>query len=283
MNRRASPRARTIRTAPTVPCIPVDRGGAPVPRSYAPGSGPVTGEIGSCTSVEGGSERSTGSPGTAPNRRRRSAGRSDRRWPWRPASPWPSPRSACTSSPTSIASTTTSCGRRRRSSRARRPSATRSRRRPSGSATGSSRTCCPSGAIDGVDARPDPVPAAAGVAARAVRRGVRPRRRRPAAVHGARGGRRRDLLVDDRPAARVGRRAGPDDPVLRIRDRLLVHGPERDDLVPGPHRRGRADDARGRAGARDRRIARAAGRTTRRSTVAASRSGCCSGSRRPPA
>ena len=53
-----------------------------------------------------------------------------------------------------------------------------------------------------------------------------------------------------------------DDGVLRIRDRLLVHRPERDDLVPGPHRRGRADDARGRAGARDRRIARAAGRTT---------------------
>ena len=62
MRRRARPSARTIRIAPTAPCVPVDRDGAPVPRSYPPDAGPVTGN-GSCTSVEGGSERSTGSPG----------------------------------------------------------------------------------------------------------------------------------------------------------------------------------------------------------------------------
>ena len=61
MRRRASPSARTIRTAPTAPCVPVDRDGAPVPRSDPPDAGPVTGN-GSCTSVEGGSERSTGPP-----------------------------------------------------------------------------------------------------------------------------------------------------------------------------------------------------------------------------
>ena len=44
MRRRASPSARTIRIAPTVPCVPVDRVGVPVPRSYPPETGPVTGE-----------------------------------------------------------------------------------------------------------------------------------------------------------------------------------------------------------------------------------------------
>ena len=74
MSRRARPSARTNRTAPTAPCVPVDRDGAPVPRSIPTEAGPVTGN-GSCTSVEGGSERSTGSPG-GPH----------------PA-PWPHPRS----------------------------------------------------------------------------------------------------------------------------------------------------------------------------------------------
>ena len=62
MSRRARPSARTNKTAPTAPCVPVDRDGAPVPRSIPTEAGPVTGN-GSCTSVEGGSERSTGSPG----------------------------------------------------------------------------------------------------------------------------------------------------------------------------------------------------------------------------
>ena len=44
MSRRASPRARTTRIAPTAPCVPVDRVGAPVPRSGPPDAGPVTGE-----------------------------------------------------------------------------------------------------------------------------------------------------------------------------------------------------------------------------------------------
>ena len=76
MSRRASPSARTTRTAPTAPCVPVDRDGAAVPRSVPPDAGPVTGN-GSCTSVEGGSERSTGSPngplapGAGPRGRRR--------------------------------------------------------------------------------------------------------------------------------------------------------------------------------------------------------------------
>ncbi len=62
MRRRARPSARTTRTAPTAPCVPVTRDGARVPRSVPRAAGPVTGN-GSCTSVEGGPERSTGSPG----------------------------------------------------------------------------------------------------------------------------------------------------------------------------------------------------------------------------
>ena len=61
MSRRTRPSARTTRTAPTAPCVPVARDGARVPRSVPAEAGPVTG-MGSCTSVEGGSERSTGSP-----------------------------------------------------------------------------------------------------------------------------------------------------------------------------------------------------------------------------
>ena len=124
MSRRARPSARTTRTAPTAPCVPVDRDGAPVPRSIPPDAGPVTGN-GSCTSVEGGSERSTGSPGgphAAPGliRGRLACWRSPSGsgWPWSPSrSTWP---------PGPIASTTTSCGRRPHSSRARPRSATRS-------------------------------------------------------------------------------------------------------------------------------------------------------------
>ena len=60
MSRRTRPSASTTRTAPTAPCVPVARDGARVPRSVPAEAGPVTG-MGSCASVEGGSERSTGS------------------------------------------------------------------------------------------------------------------------------------------------------------------------------------------------------------------------------
>src|SRR5262245_35309067 len=43
MSRRASPSARTIRTAPTAPCIPVACAGAPVPRAVPPAAGAVAG------------------------------------------------------------------------------------------------------------------------------------------------------------------------------------------------------------------------------------------------
>src|SRR5260221_8715962 len=66
MRRRASPAARTTRTAPTVSRVPVARDGAPVPRPVPPNAGPVTGN-GSCTSGEGGSERSTGRPAEPPS------------------------------------------------------------------------------------------------------------------------------------------------------------------------------------------------------------------------
>src|ERR1700675_2673589 len=66
MRRRASPAARTKRTAPTVSRVPVARDGAPVPRPVPPNAGPVTGN-GSCTSGEGGSERSTGRPAGPPD------------------------------------------------------------------------------------------------------------------------------------------------------------------------------------------------------------------------
>ena len=53
------------------------------------------------------------------------------------------------------------------------------------------------------------------------------------------------------PSSPAGRAPGHGR-VLRLRDRVLVHRPARDDLVPGPHRRGRPDHARGRPGARRR-------------------------------
>ena len=77
MSRRARPSARTTRTAPTAPCVPVTRDGARVPRSVPRAAGPVTGN-GSCTSVEGGPERSTGSPG-GPRGTPRTDGRPDGR------------------------------------------------------------------------------------------------------------------------------------------------------------------------------------------------------------
>ena len=99
-------------------------------RGQSPGNG-------SCTSVEGGSERSTGSPGgplgsplARSARRRAVAGAS----PSGSALPWP--RWPSTLRPGPIASTTTSSGRPPPSSRARPRSATRStaRRRRSGNA-----------------------------------------------------------------------------------------------------------------------------------------------------
>ena len=59
----------------------------------------------------------------------------------------------------------------------------------------------------------------------------------------------RDLLVDARAARRAVRDPGGDDRVLRVRDGVLVQRPAGHDLVPGPHRGDRPDDAgvRGRA------------------------------------
>ena len=50
----------------------------------------------------------------------------------------------------------------------------------------------------------------------------------------------RPLLVDARPARGAARDPAGDDALLRVRDRLLVLRPARDDLVPGPHRGDRA-------------------------------------------
>ena len=84
---------------------------------------------GSCTSVEGGSERSTGPAGGLRPVTRGWTCRLTARdgWPSWPACCWRSPRSRSTSRPRPTASTTTSCGRPRPSSRARRRSAIRSR------------------------------------------------------------------------------------------------------------------------------------------------------------
>ena len=132
MSRRARPSARTTRTAPTAPCVPVSPRRRSLCLARSRRSRGQSPGIGSCTSVEGGSERSTGSPGGPHSRpsgprsrrpaRRPVAGprRRDRARRWR--------RWRSTASPTRTAATTTSCGRRRPSSRATPRSAIRSRR-----------------------------------------------------------------------------------------------------------------------------------------------------------
>ena len=211
MSRRARPSARTIRTAPTAPCVPVDRDGAPVPRSGPPDAGPVTGN-GSCTSVEGGSERSTGSP-RGPRSDRpidRRAGRASlavvggdpagaslalARLPRRPGSTgfydhfvWQAvglPRGPGGDPLPG-----------RQHGRARRQLAT-------------SRTSCRSRRRDGVAARPPAVPAAAGASSccRSWRCGAwRPTTSALFTILAAR--RRRARLVDARAARRSGRPSG---------------------------------------------------------------------------
>ena len=78
MSRRASPRARTIRIAPTVPCVPVDRGGAPVPRSYPPDAGPVTGETAPARAWKVDRSVAQGRPGGPPSRPPTTGGRGAR-------------------------------------------------------------------------------------------------------------------------------------------------------------------------------------------------------------
>ena len=245
MRRRASPSARTTRTAPT----------APASRSPATAlvclarsrrvAGPVTGN-GSCTSVEGGPERSTGSPGgprDSPSRR--------------------------TDDPTP-ASDALAGDRGRAAARARRAGVY--------SVTYVDRyydhfVWQAAAFLEGQAAIRYPVEAAGGLLGQRLLPG-RPadrhdRRRRRAASCRSRRCRRwsslpfvavwglaaddqaiftvlaaidvGDLLVGARAAAGQRRRPPRHDGLLRLRDGLLVHGPDRHDLVPGPHRRGRAD------------------------------------------
>ena len=114
----------------------------------------------------------------------------------------------------------------------------------------------PVASSDGVRAGPDPVPAAAGARAAAVRRGLGPHDRRPDDLHDPRRDRRGHLLVDARPAADPARRPPADGHLLRLRDGLLVRRPARHHLVPGAHRRGRPG-ACSRSGSRSGRIRRA--------------------------
>ena len=247
MSRRARPSARTTRTAPTAPCVPVTRDGARVPRSVPRAAGPVTGN-GSCTSVEGGSERSTGSPG-GPRGTPRTDGRPDgrpgpgiarggdrRRGPARPRGPGGLQRHLRRSllRPLRLAGGRLPGGPGghplpgrggRRAARERalpgRPADRHLRwRRPGAAAVppAARRSCC----------------------CRSWRSGVCRSTTRPSSSVLA-GDRRRALLVGARPPAGQRRRPPGDDDLLRLRHGLLVHRPDRDDLVPGAHRRGRAD------------------------------------------
>ena len=253
MRRRTRPSARTTRTAPTAPCVPVSRVGARVPRSVPPMAGPVTGN-GSCTSVEGGSERSTGSPeGPIDGSRDRCAARpcaSPAGWRSGSAACSPSPRWRSTWARTSIATTTISCGRPPPSSKARPRSASRSRRRTGSSGNAYFQDVLPVATTDGVA------------------RGLLPFPPLPAVVLlpfvALWGLATNDQAIFTVLAAldvaicwwAVGRLpvglGGPprDDDLLRVRDRLLVHRPDLDHLVPGAHRRGRPDVPGHRAGRR---------------------------------
>ena len=243
MRRRARPSARTTRTAPTAPCVPVTRDGARVPRSVPRAAGPVTGK-GSCTSVEGGSERSTGSPGGP---------RDTPRAGWTRRCPPPTQAGDHGRAP--------ACPRRAgRLQRDLRRSLLRpfrvaggglprgARRDPlpgRGGRRAAGQRPLPGRPADRHDrrrgARAAAVPAAAGAGAPAVRGGLGPVRQRPGDLHGPRRGRRRSLLVDDRTPPRRRRRPPRHDDLLRLRHGLLVHGPDLDDLVPGAYRRGRPD------------------------------------------
>ena len=247
MSRRARPSARTTRTAPTAPCVPVTRDGARVPRSVPRAAGPVTGN-GSCTSVEGGPERSTGSPGGprgTPQDRRTTRwttrprdlarGGDRRRDPARPRGHGGLQRHLRRSllRPLRLAG-----GRVPRGSGGD-PLPGRGGRRAAGECALPGRPAdrhhrrCRQGAAA--------VPSAPGARAAAVRRDLGTRGQRPGHLHRPRRGRRRALLVGDRPAAGQRRRPPRHDDLLRLRHGLLVHRPDHHHLVPGAHRRGRAD------------------------------------------
>ena len=255
MRRRTRPSARTTRTAPTAPCVPVSRDGARVPRSVPPVAGPVTGN-GSCTSVEGGSERSTGSPATpraGPREHRSAAAGIGRRAAVADRARARGGRAGdLPGHLRRTATTTTSCGRRRPSSRATRRSAIPSR--PTAGLHGNAffQDVLPIATSDGVPRGLLPFPplpavvlvpfvALWGLATNDQLLFTRPG-----------GDRRRALLVDARAAAGRPAVAARDDRLLRLRDGLLVHRQRRDDLVPGAHRGGRPDVPRDRARARRR-------------------------------
>ena len=145
MSRRARPSARTTRTAPTAPCVPVTRDGARVPRSVPRVAGPVTGER---LLHERGrwSERSTGSAGRTPTtvRGRRTTRPRASRGVAIAVGVLLALVAVAVYGVTydRLATTTTSSGRRPRSSRGTRPSATRSRPAADCSGMRASRTSC---------------------------------------------------------------------------------------------------------------------------------------------
>ena len=233
MSRRASPSARTTRIAPTAPCVPVGRDRRVLCLgSVPPDAGPVTGS-GSCTSVEGGSERSTGSL-AGPAAADRDADRSTFARAARRSSVGVGlvalALAVYCARPSRTATTTTSSGRRwpflEGQAAIRYPVARPATASP---ATPASRTSCRSPTSDGVAARPAAVPAAAGgrCCCRSSRSGAwrpttrlifailaRDRRRRCAG--GCSGGCR------SRPASALATTR-----LLRLRDGVLVRGPAR--------------------------------------------------------
>ena len=211
MRRRTRPSARTTRTAPTAPCVPVSRDGARVPRSVPPVAGPVTGN-GSCTSVEGGSERSTGSPDGPADRPRQPMPRATRASPagWRSLVGGLLALAALAIYLATYvdryydhfvwqaAAFLEGSGRHPLPGRrGRRPA--RQRVLPGRAADRDERRDRP---------RPAAVPAAPGRRPAAVRRAVGPRDQRPGHLHGPGRRRRRDLLVGDRTAAGRAWRCG---------------------------------------------------------------------------
>ena len=150
MRRRASPSARTTRSAPTAPWVPVDRDGAPVPRSDPPDAGPVTGKTAPARAWKVDRSVAQGRPAD-PTGDRIVDSRLERRLVDRPrasSSRWPPSRS--TWRPAWTATTTTSYGRRRPSWRARRRSATRFPAMARSRATSTSTTSCRSSPPTGI-------------------------------------------------------------------------------------------------------------------------------------
>ena len=247
MSRRTRPSARTTRTAPTAPCVPVSRDGARVPRSVPPDRGASHRESAPARAwkvdrsvAQGRPADPAAAPATAS--------------PGRPgASPagWPSRSPSCSS------------WRRWRSTgvtyvdryydhfvwqAAAFLEGQAAIRYPVEPVDGlprqraASRTSCRSPTTDGVPRGAPAVPAAA-------RRSSCCRSSRvwglatndQADLHGPRRD-RRGLCWWTIGRLPVGAGRPPrDDDLLRLRDRLLVHRAARDDLVPGAHRRGRAD------------------------------------------